>query len=58
MERLEGQTSEEDHAQTLAAFYNEGYDGHIPTYAEEQLAHLAQWKGQQPTQTEESAQDS
>jgi len=41
MEKPKTTSAEEDVALALASFLDEGYEGHIPTYAEEQLAYLA-----------------
>jgi hypothetical protein len=41
MKQLELRSSEEDAALALSNFLDEGYEGHTPTYAEEQLAYLA-----------------
>lgn len=35
-------TIDEETALALAGYFDEGFDGHIPTYAEEQLIYLEQ----------------
>ncbi|HUY53141.1 MAG TPA: hypothetical protein VMV24_01020 [Candidatus Dormibacteraeota bacterium] len=40
-EKLKPTSIEEDSSLALANFLNDGYEGHIPTYAEEQLAYLS-----------------
>ncbi len=49
-------TTDEEVALAIAAFYDRGYDGHIPTYAQEQLAYLEEKRLESPA--EDSGQPS